>query len=163
MTLYEWAARHSITPLAFAELQSMLSPFANNFEPAEKGKSEASVQGKLRTLAPKYAASLWRNNSGALPDTDGTPVRFGLGNDSPKINRVWKSSDLIGITTVVASYVGQQFGVFTAIEVKEPGWYQIPSDKRAKGQANFMATVQSMGGLAGFVQSTSEYERIIGR
>lgn len=163
MTLYEWAARHHIDPLAFAELQAMLSPFTEDFKPAVAGESEASVGAKVEIMAPQYAASLWRNNSGVLKDDFDTPVRFGLGNRSKKLNKVWKSSDYIGITTVVATYVGQQFGVFTAVETKKPGWKLLPSDVRAKGQSNFMATVKSMGGLAGFVQTTEEYKRIIGR
>lgn len=163
MTLYEWAARHHIDPLAFAELQAILSPFAEDFKPAEIGESEAAIGSQIEVMAPKCAASLWRNNSGVLKDEYDTPVRFGLGNRSSKLNKVWKSSDYIGITTVVATYVGQQFGVFTAVETKRPGWKQIPSDLRAKGQANFMATVKSMGGLAGFAQSVEEYKRIIGR
>jgi len=77
------------------------------------------------------------------------------------LNDVWKPSDLIGITPVRATYVGQLFGVFTAVEVKEEGWKQRPGDKRAKGQANFMNTVTSMGGLSGFAQSVDDYRRII--
>ena len=163
MTLYEWATRHNITPLAFAELQTMLSPFAEGVEIAQGGGAEMSVQQALRVEAPKCASSLWRNNTGVLPDKTGVPVRFGLGNTSAKLLKVWKPSDLVGITTVVATHVGQQFGVFTAVEVKRPGWRMIPSDLRAKGQANFMATVKSMGGLAGFAQSIEDYKRIIGR
>jgi len=159
--IHEWACRHNLQRAAYEELLVILNP-SLGIAKAEKGKSEGAVQSGLRILAPQHRASLWRNNTGAFKDDSGRWVRYGLGNDSKQLNAVWKPSDLIGITTVAASYIGQEFGVLTAVEVKEEGWHQIPSDKRAAGQANFMNTVVSMGGLAGFAQSEADYLRIIG-
>lgn len=159
--LHDWAMRHRVPAAAYQELCDLLNP-SLHITKNESGKSEGAVQQNLRVLAPKNGNSLWRNNTGAFQDDTGRWVRYGLGNDSKKLNEVWKPSDLIGITQVRAGYPGQLFGVFTAVEVKEEGWYQTPGDKRAAGQANFMNTVRSMGGLAGFAQSETDYLRIIG-
>lgn len=158
MTIQEWATRHNIPPLAFAELQSILSPFTDTFgTPGEVG-SEAAVQQQIRLEAPRIGAAMWRNNNGAAMDADGRMIRYGLGNDSKKINTVWKSSDLIGITPV--THAGRTFGVFTATEVKKPGWHRQPADARATAQAHFMANVKALGGMAGFAQSVEDYREI---
>ena len=86
-----------------------------------------------------------------MPDNTGTPVRFGLGNDSEKLNKVFKSSDLIGIGPG---------GMFVAVEVKAPGWKK-PSNPREVAQANFIGAVQARGGLAGFATSIDDYMRIV--
>jgi len=159
--LHEWACRHHVPRTAYEELLAILNP-SFGIKKTESGVSEGAVQQNLRVLAPRHAASLWRNNTGAFKDDSGRWVRYGLGNDSKRLNEVWKPSDLIGITRVRAQYPGEEFGVFTAIEVKEQGWHQTPGDKRAAAQAKFMNTVRSLGGLAGFAQSEQDYKRIIG-
>lgn len=116
------------------------------------GISEIAVQQQLRVHAPKVGAALWRNNNGACMDDKGRMIRYGLGNDSKKLNKKWKSSDLVGIAPG---------GQFLAVEVKEPGWYLTPGDKRAQAQLQFMKTVVALGGKAGFATSTGDLERII--
>jgi hypothetical protein len=127
------------------------------------GTSEASVQAELRVCASKVGSALWRNNSGAVEATngDGTTrmVRFGLGNDSARLSKHFKSSDLIGITPVQATHAGQIIGAFTAVEVKSPGW-SGPKNEREAAQANFLSTVQGMGGIGMFAQSSQDYMRI---
>ena len=114
--------------------------------------SEQAVQQYLRVHAPKNGHALWRNNRGAMmnPDT-GNMVRFGLGNDSVKLDKVWKSSDLIGIGPG---------GKFMAIEVKHPGWTG-PKNDRERAQANFLQSVRGLGGLATFATRIEDYERLI--
>lgn len=114
--------------------------------------TEQALQQFLRVEAPKRGARLYRNNNGACQDDDGRHIRYGLGNDSKKLNDQWKSSDLIGIA-------GD--GKFLAVEVKKPGWHLTPGDKRGQAQARFIETVRSMGGKAGFVQSIQDFERIL--
>ena len=77
--------------------------------------SEAQVQQELRVLAPHHGSRLWRNNSGVLPDRTGRPVRYGLANESKELNKVLKSSDLIGLTPVLIEqrHVGRIAGLFT--------------------------------------------------
>ena len=111
--------------------------------------SEASAQSMIRLAAPSHGWALLRNNSGAATDANGRTVRYGLGNDSAKINAVFKSADLIGIRRVVITpnMVGQVIGQFAAVEVKAPGWRLTPGDKRAQAQAKFGEWVTTRGGV----------------
>lgn len=81
----------------------------------------------------------------------GNHIRFGLGNDSPRINKIFKSSDLIGVTPVVITpeMVGSTVGVFTAIECKAPGW-RYSGDDREIAQKRFLDKVLELGGIARF-------------
>ena len=103
--------------------------------------SETSVQAACRAEAARQNCYLWRNNSGVLYDSRGVPVRFGLGNDSKKINDVFKSSDLIGLTAS---------GRFVAIECKAPGWV-APRNQRERAQLAFLEAVHRSNGIAAFV------------
>jgi len=96
-----------------------------------------------------------RNNSGVLKNQNGTHVRYGLGNDSSQTNKVFKSSYLIGITPITCR-CGQTYGVFTACEIKKPGWVLRHSDTTAAAQQNFITTIRKKHGLAGFVQSQED-------
>lgn len=108
--------------------------------------AEATLQAALRVEAARLGVYLWRNNSGVLRDDRGVPVRFGLGNDSTRINAVLKSSDLIGITAT---------GRFVAIEVKAPGW-RGPRTERERAQAAFIDLIRRQGGIGAFVTSIEE-------
>lgn len=125
--------------------------------------TEAPFQQNLRFFASNQGRFLWRNNSGSLQNPAGQWIRFGLGNDSKKLNDHFKSSDLIGITPVVISpqMVGRTLGVFTAVECKPPGW-TYKGTGREVAQQNFINLVNQVGGFAGFAQSMEDYERIIG-
>ena len=92
--------------------------------------NEAVVQQQVQLAMARLGAQIWRNNSGACTDDTGRLIRYGLGNSSAALNAAIKSSDLIGITPVQIQpyHVGQTFGVFTAIEVKKPGWHLTPGD-----------------------------------
>ncbi len=118
--------------------------------------SAMALQQRLRILAAERGTPLLRNNSGACTDQTGRVIRYGLGNDSQKINDVFKSSDLIGIWPVVVTpeMVGRTLGVFFAVEVKKPGWKLTPGDKRAAAQLAFGEWVQRHGGF--FTFATSE-------
>ena len=125
--------------------------------------AESTIQNYIRNESAVLGDDLWRNNNGVLNDRQGRPVRFGLGNDSAKINKVCKSSDLIGLTKVIITpeMVGTMVGVFTAIEVKEEGWTFNPRDARAVAQKVFIDLVLQAGGYAGFAQSVDDYRRIV--
>lgn len=124
--------------------------------------SEAVVQQDIQIAGPYHSCQLMRNNSGELKDRFGRPVRYGLGNISKEHNERIKSSDLIGITTIIITpeMVGQKIGVFTAIEVKEPNW-KPGKDPREEAQNNFIQWVLSLGGYAGFAKSVDSFVRII--
>lgn len=148
--LHDWAIRHGVSAAAIAELPIIFAASAPSGTPG----SEAGVQGAIRLAAPRHGGLLWRNNSGAASDEFGRTVRYGLANDSKKLNDVFKSSDLIGITPV--TWQGRRFGVFTAVECKEPGWTK-PRNDRDRAQANFLMTVESLGGIAMFANSVDTY------
>lgn len=125
------------------------------------GVSELEVQQRLRVLAAQHGTPLLRNNSGACKDESGRLIRFGLGNDSEKINKHFKSSDLIGIWPLVVTpqMVGQTLGIFFAVEVKRPGWKFSQNDERAVAQQKFGEWVQRHGGIFTFATSEADVWR----
>lgn len=159
MTLAAWADRWGIPAAALEELRTMFIPST-----IDGGTSEAATQARLRVVAPSIGAALWRNNNGACKDETGRMIRYGLGNDSKKINDVWKSSDLIGITplTVRPEHMGRTLGIFTAVEVKRPDW-QRPENDRDRAQMAFLTTVFQHGGIATFATHESHYVELIAR
>lgn len=126
-------------------------------------RSEAAEQEEIRLLAAQLNWPLWRNNSGACRDETGRLIRYGLGNDSAKINAVWKSPDLVGITPILIrpEYVGRIFGVFTGVEVKKEGW-RGPSNKREIAQDAFHSTVRAAGGISFFAAGVADYKEKMG-
>jgi hypothetical protein len=125
--------------------------------------NEAALQSIVRRDFA-YIGPIWRNNVGACEDATGRLIRYGLGNDSAQLNKVIKSSDLIGITPVKAfvENVGWcNLGVFTAIECKATGWSFKPGDERAIAQSRFHDIVRQAGGLAGFASDPSHIQNII--
>lgn len=114
-------------------------------------KTEAEIMMELRVKASEDGMRLWRNNSGAFETSDGRYVRFGLGNDSKKLNDAIKSSDLIGIKPIVITeeHVGMTIGQFCCREVKSGNWI-YRNTQREKAQRAFIDLVNSMGGDASF-------------
>jgi len=112
---------------------------------------EATLQAAVRAEAARYGVYLWRNNSGVLPDARGVPIRFGLGNDSPRLNKVLKSSDLIGI---------MPDGRFIAIECKRAGWIG-PRSERERAQEAFIKLIRQHGGVAAFVTTIEEFRQCL--
>lgn len=124
-------------------------------------KNEDQLQAWVRLHSmSEFKSLMMRNNSGALFNPHGgTPVRFGLGNDSRQTNAVFKSSDLIGITPVKCP-CGHTYGVFTALEVKKPGWVPNTNNQEYIAQQNFITTIQQKFGISGFVQSQEDFYKI---
>jgi hypothetical protein len=123
--------------------------------------SESEVQQLVQMEAMKFGCTLMRNNNGAAQDHYGRLVRYGLGHTSPK--QEFKSSDLIGITKVVITpdMVGKTIGVFTALEVKKPGWKSEKKlDDHEVKQKNFLDWVKQMGGIAEFINSVDNLKDI---
>lgn len=110
--------------------------------------TEKPVEKEIVVRAFQMGFALWRNNSGALPNQNGVPVRFGLGNDSKKFNEVWKSLDLVGIGP---------YGRFLTVDAKPPGWTR-PRNKRERAQQAHIDEVNMRGGIAFFATSVQDFE-----
>jgi hypothetical protein len=148
MLLYQWAKKWGVPAEAIEELKSQL-----NIDGSASGgsESEGSVQTKVRLEASRKGCRLWRNNVGATFDTNGNFIRYGLANDSKKINDSIKSSDLIGIRPlkITEGMVGCTIGQFLAREIKAGDW-KFKATKRENAQLNFINLVLSFGGDAAF-------------
>jgi len=126
-------------------------------------KSESEVQSLISIEGPYHQCVLMRNNSGALKDETGRMVRYGLGNVSRKQTAIMASSDLIGITTVkiTPEMVGQEIGIFTAVECKAEKWKGKSLKGREQAQLNFINWVKFRGGIAGFANSVDTFKKIL--
>lgn len=121
-------------------------------------QSEDEVDQLVQLEAAKHGLLLMRNNSGALKNESGTPVRFGLHNISPEQNDKFKSSDRIAImpVTITPEMVGKTVGVFMAVEMKKHPWKYTGKD-REEGQKNFIDYINTRGGCAMFVTSIEDF------
>ncbi|AAQ96513.1 hypothetical protein [Vibrio phage VP16T] len=153
----EWAARW---PQAAAEFMALMAETEPS--PITAPASEARAQQNARMEAGRRGGVLWRNNVGATKSKEvhvcpactfrfevrKPPLRYGLCNDSEKQNKIFKSSDLIGIKPILITphHVGQTIGQFWSVEVKAPGEPINLRDERQKGQAAFGALVQRFHG-----------------
>lgn len=175
MNYAEWAARH---PAAAAELHQMLDGSAVSHE--ANGKLEAWAQQQVRlkvaqhfveTAAGPVHAMGWRNNVGAIPakepcvcprcsfkfDLKRQPFRYGLANDSAKLNATIKSGDLILAIPrmILPQHVGQVIAQFGSIETKRPGW-RYTGKGQEPGQMAWNSLITRLGGYATF--STGEVQ-----
>lgn len=141
----KWAEKWNVPEEAIEELIGDRNAKQTN------GLSEADVQNKVRLEASKQGIRLWRNNVGVFQSENGGFVRFGLANESEKMNRHIKSSDLIGIKPIVIdkSHIGATIGQFCAREVKKQGWLYKGSS-REEAQLRFITLVKTLGGDAKF-------------
>lgn len=148
----QWADAHGIPAAARRDYYARLStPFPYVPADPEEERSESAVSSLLRLEAARLGWPLWRNNVGAAKTETGSFIRFGLANDSAALNKVLKSSDLIGIKPVVVrpEHVGTKIGQFVAREVKHSAWRFTGTD-REKAQLRFIELVRGMGGDASF-------------
>lgn len=159
MQLETWALKWGVSHAALHDLQVCLlrldaSALEIATDPVHNRMSEAAVQARVRLEAPRKGVHLWRNNVGVLEDDRGTPVRYGLANDSKALNAVLKSADLIGIRKllVTAEMVGKHVGQFVSREVKEAGW-KYTETPRHRAQQNWANLVNALGGDACFANA----------
>lgn len=156
-----WATRNGITAAAAGELMDLLAMPSMPDGPLS-GKSEAASQVEIRLEAPALGTTLWRNNVGALLDDRGVPVRYGLANDSKKLNRHIKSSDLIGFhpLKIRQHHVGRTIAVFVGVEVKPGNWEWHGTDREV-AQHRFASLICLAGGAAGFARGKQDLRAII--
>ena len=97
---------------------------------------ETNILKECLMALSKAGVMAWRNNTGALPDSNGRWVSYGLCKGS---------SDIIGIAPG---------GVFIAIECKAANGRVRPE------QQTFIDNIRRMGGRAGVARSADEAVRI---
>lgn len=166
MTEYQlWAARH---PQAAAELQQLLNAAAHYHPESQPTHSEARVQQAVRMEIARRGGLAWRNNVGASPtkekhvcpvchfafEVKKDALRWGICNDSAKLNEQLKSPDLIGVVPLLITpqMVGSVIGQFRGWEVKESGWHFNPKDPHECAQLAFGTLLEGKG--AGFEFTT---------
>lgn len=141
--VWAWAAKWQVNPLAVHELRDMFGLTAGDLAPVVVGKEDASesyTQSLCRLRAAQAGIIPFRNNRGAMQDATGRVVRFGLANDSAKVDDKVKSSDLIGI---------RPDGRFWARECKPAKW-RYTATPREVAQLAFITLINSRGGDAAF-------------
>lgn len=156
--LIQWAIAWGIPFNALADLRVRLGEQPPEMTPQPPGRaerSEALVQADIRLAAQPAGFRLHRNNVGALKDERGVPVRYGLANDTAKLNKVIKSGDLIGWyrEMITMEHVGHVFARFVSIECKRPGWV-FSGTEHEIAQRRWRDLVLADGGIACF--STGE-------
>jgi hypothetical protein len=156
-----WARRWRVPAEGMAELARMLE-YSPNLPASPDPHTEEATQQAIRLAAPRLGASLWRNNVGALKDDGGRWVRYGLANDSPRVNKQTKSGDLIGVCpcTVTSAHVGRTLGVFVSVECKRANW-RWAGTERETAQRHWATLVQLRGGVAGFARNVEDFNAIL--
>jgi len=154
MTYDEWAQRY---PQAAADLALVLGGEPAGIPGGGAGKSETWSQQQVRFTVAEQGALAWRNNVGATPSkcpdcgAPQRPIRYGLANDSHKLNSKFKSGDLIlAIPRIIRPQdVGKRIAQFGSVECKPPGW--VYTGKRQEpAQAAWAVLINRIGGFATF-------------
>lgn len=148
MTPQEWKNKYPEAAAALAEIQNQaVAPTRADYA----GFSETAIQQRARLNAAQAGGVLWRNNVGALLDKRGVPVRYGLFNDTEKMNELNKSPDLVGILPrlITPDLLGTTIGQFWGVEVKEAGW-RYRGDAHELAQLNGLNLIRRFGGIADF-------------
>jgi len=143
LDLQQWAHRHGVSLLAYTELLRLFNVYPEGAwdRDGPAPGSEAEVSVAVRVECSRRGWRVWRNNVGAGTMDDGSFIRFGLANDSKRLNEALKSSDLIGWT---------DRGVFVALECKAPGW-RYTGTERERAQLAWLQLVVAAGGIGRFV------------
>jgi hypothetical protein len=130
---------------------------------------EGEATKRVRLAASSLGMKLMRNNSGAVTTDDGRFFRFGLGNESPKLNAEMKFGDLIGCTKVLITpnMVGKEVAVFTMFEVKQEGTLtkvlkRATSNEKSReaGQYRAINFIRDQGGIAWFAGNEGDVNAV---
>ena len=121
---------------------------------ARRSSQENKVSAEIDIALSHGDVRLWRNNVGVLRDRNGRPVAYGLGSRGGK--SLPGTSDKIGLRSLLVTpqMVGRRIAIFAAIEEKD---LKDPSP----AQLQFIAAVQSLGGLAGVAHNVEEARAIL--
>lgn len=165
MTYDAWRLAY---PEAAAKLEGLLVAEAHPpLDVNNPGRSsEARAQQATRMDIARQGAMSWRNNVGATKAEEThvcpacsyrfkvvrQPVRYGLGNDSAKLNANLKSHDLIlAIPRVITpAMVGTTIAQFGSVECKREGWVFNSKDPREVAQAKWGFLLTGVGAFSAF-------------
>lgn len=151
-SIVQWAIRHQVSAAALDELRAIFGTAPVHVPQATTDtRSEAWVQSQVRLEAAHKRLTLWRNNVGVASNEAGQPVRYGLANDSKRLNESLKSGDLIGWKSVLITpgHIGHTIAQFISRECKRPDW-QWTGTERELAQEKWARLVNSAGGDAMF-------------
>ncbi len=152
MNLNDWAITWGIPADAVHDLRRRMGAVDADVAPATAWVgSEAAVSAQVRLEASSKGLRLWRNNVGAATLADGSFLRWGLANDSQRVNEQIKSADLIGVRPVLIEqrHVGSTIGQFVSRECKPTTWHYTGTP-REQAQLKWAELIISMGGDAAF-------------
>lgn len=154
MLLDIWGEKHGVNPEAIQELKLFMG-YSGTEAAIIQGESESAIQARVRLKTSQLGWRFWRNNVGAVQTEDGRFIRYGLANDSRRMNSSVKSGDLIGIRPLLIKpeHVGHTIGQFGSIEVKRAGW-KFTGNDRETAQGAWCNLITSLGGYSKF--STGE-------
>ncbi len=125
---------------------------------------ENPVQTRIRLEAATAGLQLFRNNVGACTDETGRLIRYGLGNDSEKINKVLKSPDLVGWQSIVITpdMIGKRVAVVASLEVKRSDWNPAKKlDPHELAQQAWHDLVNAAGGKSGFATGPADIYKVM--
>lgn len=110
--------------------------------------TESALTRLLLLEASKLGVTLFRNNTGRLPDATGRWVQYGLAVGSP---------DLVGwqSVTIGPEHLGRTLAVFVGVEVKQPNGQPSPA------QRAFLAALQRAGARCGIARSLDDLSTIV--
>lgn len=150
MTYEEWATRWALPQQAIDELRAITAATSVR----DSDHSEEAVTAEARLEMGRRGIITMRNNVGVLEDKYGRPVRYGLCNETPAMNKAVKSSDDILIIPylVQPKDVGRKIGIFGAAEYKKRNW-TYTGNGREEAQNQFHRMVRAAGGIGFFVNS----------
>jgi hypothetical protein len=159
MNIVEWLEAYGMPRANIpAAIQALAAAYVHT-GPAEDGMLESEVQKRVRLEGAKLGVHLWRNNVGAGKLADGGRfIRFGLANDSPALNKVVKSGDLIGGRPILVTpdMVGTTVLRFTSREIKRAGW-KFSGTLEECAQLQWCNLINSLGGDAKIVSGPGSF------
>lgn len=158
--IYDWAKEWGVNAAAANDLIFRVIKQAQvQSHQTDTIGSENAVQAAVRLEAQRHGVTLWRNNVGVLEDKRGVPVRFGLCNDTKKLNEHIKSGDLIGIKRVLIEphHVGTYIGQFISRECKHSDW-KYTNTAHEQAQLRWQQVILANGGDAKFTNGEGSFK-----
>lgn len=163
MVIREWGAAWGIPLAALLDLEARMGRGWRDVEAEGTATgtagSEARQQSLVRLDAAKHDVLLFRNNVGAFQDSTGRWVRYGLANDTPKMNKAFKSGDLIGLRKrlITPADVGKIIGQFVSREIKHETWVHTATEHE-QGQDGWADLINSYGGDARYATGPGTFD-----